>query len=211
MLYPTTDDKTYNFQTYPGNKTYKSWFDLTLIFYLIIFFKAIDEISPKNGTEGTFITVTGKYLFNDKDIPALIDISGSPCKVISSNQVDLLNSKITCEILASNSDQVGLFGNRGITVYEEFVYTTKQNLGNTDPSENAAVTIYDRVQYKTSKRPVTVWMKGYLLSKKTSKFTLDLSVKGNIESIIYLSNDENPGTKIQIANDYQLTLEENKQ
>ncbi len=56
------DERVYNFQTYAQ----------------------IESVWPRVGSKagGTLVTITGKYLYTDADVPALVEIAGRPCKVV---------------------------------------------------------------------------------------------------------------------------------
>ena len=64
-----------------------------------------------------------------------MDLSGRPCKIINSDIQDPLNSKLICEIEAPNTDKntvfdgnnTVLYGNRGIDMIEDQLYTSIGN------------------------------------------------------------------------------------
>ena len=78
---------------------------------------------------GTKITITGKYLYTDEDVPAAIDILGQPCKVVDFNMDDLKATRIVCETPAQMSTQNYNYGNRGVTLITENVSTATDNFG----------------------------------------------------------------------------------
>lgn len=93
--------------------------------------KEIDSISPQVGSTqgGTRITITGKYLYTDKNVPATIDIAGEPCKVIDFDMSDQKATRIVCESGPSQQAQADNYGGRGVTLITDSVLTSEQNLG----------------------------------------------------------------------------------
>ena len=77
---------------------------------------------------GTRITITGKYLYTDDNVPASIDIGGRPCNVIGFDMSDLLQTRIVCESSAAVGNGTH-YGNRGITLIEDNVLTQANDLG----------------------------------------------------------------------------------
>ena len=90
-FYVSPDEQLYNFQT----------------------FAEVTNVSPQVGSTegGTRVTITGKYLYTDENVPANIDIGGKPCKVIDFNMDHLLATRIVCETAPETT--ATHYGNRG--------------------------------------------------------------------------------------------------
>lgn len=132
VFYVAPDENLYNFQTYAGmiydmfsSNAYKN----TVTFEMCQI--EIDSVSPQVGsTEGaTRITITGKYLYTDSNVPAAIDIAGRPCAVIDFDMSDLMATRIVCESPASVSMPADNYGNRGVTLITENVLVLAANFG----------------------------------------------------------------------------------
>ena len=105
MYYVTSNDIVYNYFSYA----------------------VIDSISPQQGSVngGTLITITGKYLKNSYSTPVYIDISGSPCKVISFDNVNPINSILRCETIQPTVNSIPMYyGGRGVALYKENTFTS---------------------------------------------------------------------------------------
>ncbi len=127
------------------------------------------------------ITVTGKYLYTDNNVPAVISIGGQPCKVVSFNIRDKVNSEIVCQNSAVPSNLVSdFYGNRGITLIRENILTNVDNLAQATPSENAITSKISQASYQDiNKVDVTIWMQGYFNPMKTSDYEISIQTNGN--------------------------------
>lgn len=110
IFYVAPNQKLYNFQS----------------------FAEIDSISPQLGSTegGTRITITGKYLYTDDNVPAMIDIAGTPCEVVSFDMKNLTETKIVCVTAASISPPADNYGNRGVSLSTEDGAIAFDDLGN---------------------------------------------------------------------------------
>jgi hypothetical protein len=178
-FYVSPTDKLYNFQTYAQ----------------------IDSISPKIGSNyGGDILITGKYFYNDRSLPAQIEIGGQPCKIIDFNMENLPNTSFRCSNLAQeNTKSNEYYGNRGINLIRENIFTSYESLGTVVPSVNSKKMILNQASYiDTDKVDVTIWLQGYFNPKKDSIYEFSLDTNA-IEWQIYLSNDTKSENKVLIA------------
>lgn len=75
------------------------------------------------------MTIIGKYLYDDKSVPANIEIAGEPCKVIEFDMSDVLQTRIVCETKPSVSASADNHGNRGVSYIRDTSLTTFNDLG----------------------------------------------------------------------------------
>lgn len=89
--------------------------------------KEIDSISPQTGSTvgGTLLTITGKYLFHDENVPTIIDIAGTECEVVSYDRTQLPITKIVCKTASSVAVTSENYGNRGLTFITSDTYTNE--------------------------------------------------------------------------------------
>ncbi len=178
LLFVSPDQKLYNFQTYAQ----------------------VDSISPQTGSKagGTHLTITGKYLYTDSDLPAVIDIAGQPCNVIDFDMSDLNATRIVCETPAEVVASADNYGNRGITLIKETVATNAENLATAVPSNNAEVSILDKATFTdTGSAHITVWLKGFIYPRVNS--TYQFSVVTNGVANLFISSDSSSANKQKVA------------
>lgn len=77
------------------------------------------------------MTITGKYLYHDSNVPAQIDIAGTPCNVIDFDMSDLLATRIVCESAPGVAGPTDNYGNRGINLITENVLVATNDFGKT--------------------------------------------------------------------------------
>ncbi len=130
LAYISPDQHIYNFQAYAGKVFFKLHISV-LVFQKKNYFLEITSISPQTGSVegGTRITIVGKYLYHDANVPAQIDIAGSPCNVVDFDMSDVLATKIVCETSPSVVAPTDNYGNRGIILITQNVVTSASNLG----------------------------------------------------------------------------------
>lgn len=152
-------------------------------------------MSPRNGSinGGTLITITGKYLYTDNDVPAAVKIGGQTCKVKGFNQDDYLKTRITCET-AIYHNSTEYFGNRGITLYQSDTFTN--DLVNTVRPINEEAQIIDEFSYSRTSVG-TVFLTGFLVPGKSSNYTL--SIVSDANAALFISSDGNSSNKILAA------------
>lgn len=91
----------------------------------------------------------------------------------------------------------------GVTVIRDNVFTDSGSLASALPSSNATYSVINDAQYIDNQTvDVTVWLKGYLLPKRTSKYEFSISSNGG--ALLYLSTDDTPANKVSA---YQTTVE----
>lgn len=91
-------------------------------------------------------------------------------------------------------------GGRGFHVFSEniFVDLFQSNINVSMPSRNATQTWSAHASIHSSfSSSQTVWMIGYLRSPINAIYTFQLET--NVDSILYLSTDEDPKNRVQIA------------
>lgn len=176
MAYVSPDENIYHFQTY----------------------SEIDSISPKNGSllGGTRVTITGKYLYTDENVPAMIEVGGKPCKVIDFNMMNLNESRIVCETSPNSGAASHYFGNRGVTSISQSGLTTFENLETAVPSNTATVKYISSAKDEASSGS-TMWLKGYLYPRKNSSYEFTLVTNGVAK--LFISSDESPANKQLVA------------
>ena len=210
----TPDELIYNFQTYAGMifESKKSFSNQNLILNL-----EITKITPNSGsTEGfTTIQIIGKYLFHSNLIPAKITVAGSDffviikykkeffffilldsqCNVIGFNNADEENSIITCQTQPIQPSKTNYYGNRGLLVTINPVYTPFLALGVATPPPNAQTIWVDAASYQyTSSQYATIWLTGYLAPSTSSDYLF--SIDSNSPTKFYLSTDSTSANKV---------------
>lgn len=104
------------------------------------------------------------------------------------------DSKLVCQTAPNpSSSQSSYPGGMGVTLIRDNVYSA--NLASAVPSGSAVYSqLIDAKFLDNQTVGVTVWMKGYLLPAKTSKY--DLSFNSNGTGLLYFSTDETPSNKV---------------
>jgi len=97
---------------------------------------------------------------------------------------------------ASSQEYVG---NRGITlIVDSGTATSSASLASAQPSSSAQYSeIYAASYTATTSGAQTVWLKGFLAPRKTSRYKLSLVTNGVAE--LYLSTDSTSANKAKIA------------
>lgn len=91
-------------------------------------------------------------------------------------------------------------GGRGFHLFSEnmFVDLFQSNMNLSMPSRNATQTWSEHASIHSSfSSSQTIWMIGYLRSPLNAIYTFQLQT--NVNSLLYLSIDEDPNNKVQIA------------
>lgn len=87
------------------------------------------------------------------------------------------------------------YGNRGINLLIDSIYTTFSNLSTAVPSSNATFSVTNRtVYYDTNKIDVTIWFKGFF-SPQTDSF-YEFIINANGGAIVYLSTNGTSENKV---------------
>lgn len=131
ISYVSPDENVYNFQTYAGIN-FNILTNLNQRYFEIQYSHSeIDSVSPQTGSVegGTKITIIGKNLYHDDNVPAEIEIAGRPCRVVDFDMTDLMATRIVCESSPSAPTTNENHGNRGITLITENVATATNDLG----------------------------------------------------------------------------------
>ena len=127
----------------------------------------------------------------------------------------LPNTVFTCQNLAQQSsiNQGEYYGNRGINLIKDYIFTPLNNLVTAQPSLNAIKSVINKAAYNTNETSdLTIWLEGYLNPKTSSIYKFNLSTNGVAQ--LYISNDTNSLNKVLISSTNQMNgtvqLEANK-
>lgn len=167
-FFVSPDEQIYNFNSYP----------------------VIKSISHSSGSVlgGTQMTIKGSYFYSDEYLPAKIDISGVPCKVLSFEKNNYVDSELVCETPIMPDTQSQFYGNRGINIVSDDVLTSYANLKTAVPGATANFSISSFANYTTTDSVAkTVWISGYLQPAKTSLYEFSVVTNGVAE--VYLNVD----------------------
>jgi len=90
-------------------------------------------------------------------------------------------------------------------LFESFEFESSifsDNLTSAEPSPNATKSVIDKASFQTTYNngARTVWLKGFLNSKKTSQFKLSLQRSYYAIALLYVSSDATSANKQLIAN-----------
>ena len=125
-------------------------------------------------------------------------IKGKNCSLLNFEQLTDPNTRLTCEVPTPATTASDYYGNRGINLITDPVFTAFAGLQTATPSANSASSTTDRVFYQTNiTSPITIWLKGYLKLAKASQY--DFEVKTNGDAVVLLSNDSTSAQKTLIA------------
>ena len=178
MSYVSPDENIYNFQTYAQ----------------------VDSVSPQVGSTlgGTKVTIIGKYLYTDDNVPAKIEIAGQPCKVVEFNMESFQETKIVCETSPKVSVTNTNYGNRGINLIKDNVATNFNDLATAVPSQSASTDVIDKASLlDNGKTDQTIWMKGFLYPRKNSSYEFSVATNGLAK--LFISTDATPSNKASVA------------
>ena len=112
------------------------------------------------------------------------------------------DSKLVCQT-ASKPAQIGseYMGGLGVTLIQDNVFTSSP--AGASPSGNAVYSQLNDARFVTNQTTdVTVWLKGYILVSKTSKY--DFSVSTNGLAVLYLSTDASSANKALVITGTQV-------
>lgn len=160
---------------------------------------AIDSVTPLQGsTIGGNITITGKYFYNDANVPAKIEIGSQPCDVINFDMSNLPQTTLVCNNLPKKQTKTEYYGNRGITMTRDNIYTPFASMATSSPSSNAQTRIIDQASYTDTKSvDVTIWLIGFFNPKKDS--TYEFTLNTNSDAQVYLSTDSTSANKSLVS------------
>ncbi len=115
--------------------------------------------------------------------------------MINFDNTDQQNTVITCQTQPSQVFGKTNYGNRGINVVTQNVFTPFASLSSTNPSINVESTWLDVASYRfTNQTNVTVWLTGYLAPSVSSEYLFSLST--NAFAQLYLSNDSSSTNRV---------------
>ena len=172
----------------------KYWIE-NLILKLLI--KEIDSISPQTGSTigGTRIKINGKYFYNDIRVPAEIEIGGEPCELINFNMTNLPNTQFICRNSPQLKPSNEYYGNRGINLIRDDVYTEFNSLATAVPSVNAQSSTAKQISYNDTKTvDLTVWFKGFINPRVTSFY--EFYIDTNASAALFVSTDSTSANKV---------------
>ena len=88
------------------------------------------------------------------------------------------------------------YGNRGINLIVDSVYTDYANLASAIPSGNATTRIINQAAYMglPTAAGETIWLKGYINPKKESNYEISLATNGVAQ--LYVSTDASSTNKV---------------
>lgn len=178
MSYVSPDENVYNFQT----------------------FAQVDSVSPQVGSTlgGTRVTIIGKYLYTDDNVPAKIEVAGQPCKVIDFDMKNFQETKIVCETSPEVAVTNVNYGNRGLNLIKDNVDTGFNDLENAVPSASASNDTIDRATFVDDGNSAqTIWMKGFLYPRKNSSYEFSIATNGLAK--LFISTDASPANRVKVA------------
>jgi len=104
---------------------------------------------------------------------------------------------ICTNIAQPNTSASEYYGNRGISLIRDNVYTDLANLAGATPSANAQKSILNQASYTDIQQSdVTVWLKGFFNPKTSSNYEFSLVTNG--EAQLYVSTDATSANKVWI-------------
>ena len=109
---------------------------------------------------------------------------------------NLPDTVLVCQTSSEPSTaQNEYYGNRGITVIRDNVFTTNSSLATALPSANAVTSIASLANYTdTQTVDVTIWMKGFISPARTSLYEFSLVTNGN--AILSVSTDGSSANQV---------------
>ena len=148
------------------------------------------------------MTVSGLYFYDDTNVPAQIEISGQPCRLIDFDMTNLPSTTLVCQNSAQSSltaSRSEFYGNRGINLITEAVFTPMSSLATAQPSSSAQYNVTNLAAYYpvgNQTGDLTVWLIGFLSPQRTSLY--ELSLVTNNSALLYLSTDATSANKVRI-------------
>ena len=101
---------------------------------------------------------------------------------------------ISCQVPSNENTLLNEYaGNRGITlIIDDFL---AENLANAVPSKKAVYSQINMASYYASNNsPKTIWLKGFLVPLKTSKYEFDIESYSN--AVLFISKDASAAKKV---------------
>ena len=109
--------------------------------------------------------------------------------------MDSPNTRLTVEAPTPAGVASDYYGNRGISLITDGVFTSLASLQAAAASANAISSEIDRLFYNASTQSdITAWMKGFLLPGKSSMYEFEVVTNG--EAILMLSTDSTSANKV---------------
>lgn len=160
-------------------------------------------MNPQIGsTVGGNVTINGLYFYNDFQVPAKIEIGGEPCSLVDFNMKNLPNTTFTCLNSPQPQSKTDYYGNRGINLIRENVYTALGSFATATPGVSAEKSIIYKTDYSdTQLVDVTVWLKGYFSPRIDSAYEFSLITNG--EAKLYISTDESAANKVRQLTEFK--------
>jgi len=165
----------------------------------------INNVSQSMGGKlgGTLLKVNGLYFYHDDDnVPAKIEIDGTPCKIINFTLANLPETTLSClSPTAPSVSKTDFFGNRGINLAIDNVYTPYNSLAASTPSANAYFTVANQTAFFSNEtNDKTVWLTGYFSPKIDSLYEFEIVTNG--EAVFSFSTDALSANKKLVASDF---------
>lgn len=110
----------------------------------------------------------------------------------------LPNTTFVCTNVAQPTSATEYYGNRGINLIRDNVYTALAGLAAATPSANAQTNVLSQASYTdTQLSNVTVWLKGFFNPKISSNYEFSLVTNG--EAQLFVSTDATSANKVYIC------------
>ena len=147
------------------------------------------------------MTINGLYFYNDINVPAQIQIGGNQCNFVSFDMTNLPVTKLVCQSPSISTNAANeYYGNRGMNLIRDNVFTSYANMATATPSANAVNSVIQNATYTdTQSVDVTIWLKGYFSPQIDSSYEFDLNTNGDA-AMIYLSTDSTSANKVLLYN-----------
>ena len=111
-------------------------------------------------------------------------------------------TKLVCQSPSNSTNSANeYYGNRGIKLIRDNVFTSYANMAVATPSGSAVNSVIQNATYTdTQSVDVTIWLKGYFSPQIDSSYEFDLNTNGDA-AMIYLSTDSTSANKVLLHND----------
>ncbi|CAF3595884.1 unnamed protein product [Rotaria sordida] len=159
----------------------------------------VTDISSDSGSieGGTILTINGEYFSESNQYPLAVNVGDESCNIISSELTFIQCQTSTTPVNNRNHYR----GGRGLHIFYQPGFTSLTSLGNANPpmpSATANRTWTGEASFSSNfPSGATVWFIGFLRTPMTAAFNFRLET--NSQAILYLSSDEDPTNKAQIA------------
>ena len=118
-----------------------------------------------------------------------------PCKILSFEEHQK-TSKIICQTPSGKMIHSQEYvGNRGINLIEDYVYTPHSMLNLAVPSQSAKNFKIEKTSYKSNLYGnLTIWLKGYFVPEKSSKYEFEIINNG--KCVLFISKSSSSANKV---------------